>query len=447
MKKRFFSLIMLFVLLAVLTAAVCAEDGYTFTLTVGMSFKDEAQYWYADLTAPVVSGMADEKDQARLNAYFENRVTEIRQSYYEDAAYMEENYKDDEFMPRFGYEYSYSVITDSPDYFVFGTMDYMAAGSSMTVNEFWTLDKHTGELVRIKDLLDPETLKGIPAAVYAAMEEENKNAGTYWTENAEVSVDIIDYLQHWYINEDGDLVVTFDKYEIAPGAAGESRFIIKDGKATLIRDDKYDFDLYVGDTFEEETKNWYVKLSLPVIGGMADAAEQDMLNKHFADTFAAVKKDFEEAKEFANKAVEEGNEPHFGYDYGYTILTYNNDILAFKTTTGYVAASYTEANEYWTLSRATGKLIPWDQVVTDEAVALIREQVLAEMAAMNEAGEGAFYLEDDSVDTALANLDKNHHWYLNDEGKLVVGFDKYEVAAGVQGAPEFVIDLTAGTAE
>ena len=51
------------------------------------------------------------------------------------------------------------------------------------------------------------------------------------------------------------------------------------------------------------------------------------------------------------------------------------------------------------------------------------------------------------MDTALANLDKNHHWYLNDEGKLVVGFDKYEVAAGVQGAPEFVIDLTAGTAE
>ena len=39
-------------------------------------------------------------------------------------------------------------------------------------------------------------------------------------------MDNLDAARHWYINNDGDLVIVFDKYEIAPGAQGESEFVI-----------------------------------------------------------------------------------------------------------------------------------------------------------------------------------------------------------------------------
>ena len=34
---------------------------------------------------------------------------------------------------------------------------------------------------------------------------------------------------------------------------------------------------------------------------------------------------------------------------------------------------------------------------------------------------------------------EDQNFYINDDGNIVICFDKYEVAAGAQGSPEFVI--------
>ena len=50
----------------------------------------------------------------------------------------------------------------------------------------------------------------------------------FWTEDdsLDISLGQVRYLNHWYYNQDGDLVITFDKYEIAPGAMGSPEFVI-----------------------------------------------------------------------------------------------------------------------------------------------------------------------------------------------------------------------------
>ena len=60
MKNKLFSVILICVLAAVMTLAACAEETYTFTLSDGETFKEENEFWYADLTAAHISGMADE---------------------------------------------------------------------------------------------------------------------------------------------------------------------------------------------------------------------------------------------------------------------------------------------------------------------------------------------------------------------------------------------------
>ena len=441
MKNKLFSVILICAIAAVMTLAACAEESYTFTLSDGETFKEENEYWYADLTAAHISGMADEKAEADLNNLFRQIFEEVKKEYTDDVEYMQENYGNDEFKPRFGYELSYNTVTDNDDYFVFNVVIYSAAGSSMTMTHYWTLDKHTGDLVRLSDFMDADALAAVPDEIYAAMEEINQTDDIYWVDDVDITTELLDYMHHWYINADNDLVATFDKYEVAPGAQGESRFEIKDGKASLIKSDTYAFDLYVGESFEEITDNWSADLKLPVVGSMADADEQQTLNQHFKDTYDGVKKDYDEAVEFGEKSVAEGADPHFSYSYGYEILTYSDDVLAFKTSDIYVSASLNENAEYWNLDTHTGRLIRFEDVVSEADLPKIREQIFTEMSKMNDAGEGSFTLEDDSLDKALASVGEKNHWYLMDDGSLVIAFDKYEVAAGFQGNPSFTVEL------
>ena len=62
------------------------------------------------------------------------------------------------------------------------------------------------------------------------------------------------------------------------------------------------------------------------------------------------------------------------------------------------------------------------------------------MKAVNKANGNIYFIDDDTLDIALSNVPVYHHWYLNADGKLVIAFDKYEVAVGAQGTPEFVIE-------
>ena len=46
---------------------------------------------------------------------------------------------------------------------------------------------------------------------------------------------------------------------------------------------------------------------------------------------------------------------------------------------------------------------------------------------------------DDDVFEGFEKIADDQNFYINNEGNIVICFDKYEVAAGAQGSPEFVI--------
>ncbi len=220
-------------LICILTAAFCgiayADDLYKFVLTEGASYTDEGEGWYLKVSVPQISGMADEEEQKELNDMFLAERDGIVAEYERDEAYAEANLKEG-LESHFGYEYSYDIVTDSDEYFVFRTTWFMAAGSSTTLNEYYTLSKINGELVDFDDVVtSEEEMLAIRDQILAEMIEINENEeGMYWVEDdsLDISLGQVEYLRHWYIDGDGDLVITFDKYEIAPGAMGNSEFVI-----------------------------------------------------------------------------------------------------------------------------------------------------------------------------------------------------------------------------
>ena len=49
-----------------------------------------------------------------------------------------------------------------------------------------------------------------------------------------------------------------------------------------------------------------------------------------------------------------------------------------------------------------------------------------------------FWVGQDEVEN-FERISEDQNFYLNSDNQLVICFDKYEVAAGAQGSPEFVI--------
>ena len=445
MKKNLLLGSLLLIVILAFSTAVSADlifdvPVYDIELSQGPSVTDNSEYWYLNLTVPQLSGMADEEEQTKLNEYFQSVADSVKQEYEEDKSYFEENYEDND-MPRFGYEYSYDMVSDTKDYFVFRTQIFYAAGSSMTVNEYWTLDKHTGKAVELSDLADKERLTEIKGMILDAMKQENEAEEVFWLdeENFDIAFSYIEEFHHWYVNEAGNLVITFDKYEIAPGAYGETQFEISGDKAVLVKDEKYSFDLYVGDTIEDSSVNWYLKVNVPAVGGLADKQTEEAMNAHFAEVAAGIKKEYETAVASAEENTVGEDGPHFGYEYGYEILADTEDFFSFKTVAFFAAGSSMTSSEFWTLDKNTGMPVSWEDVVPADGVQKIHDQILDEMNAANKANSGMYFTDDDTLNIALGNVPAYHHWYLNADGDLVIAFDKYEVAVGAMGTPEFVI--------
>ena len=220
----------LFALLISVPCAVFAQDTFTFEVTEASHYNEETSNWSVDISVPQITGMADEVEQEDLNAYFVAMGDEMLAEYQDNVEYASENLVEGA-EPHFAYQYYWDVVTDSEDYFVLRTSWWMGAGSSTVLNQYWNLDKKTGKLLKFNDdvLTSPEQLDIIHDQILAKMKEINESGeGSFWVDDdyLEISLGGLGYLNHWYYNLDGDLVITFDKYEIGPGVMGCPEFVV-----------------------------------------------------------------------------------------------------------------------------------------------------------------------------------------------------------------------------
>ena len=232
MKNKFFTALMLAILSLVLFTTVSAETPYTFELTEAYAFMEKTDNWSIEISTPRISGMPDEEAQADLNAYLLSKKDEMLEDYRQNVTFGEQSVAEG-YEPHFMYQYTWDVVTDSDDYFVFRISWFFAGGSSTTLNEYFNLDKRTGRLLDFDEdaVTDLAAMTHVYEVIYAQMKEINDSGeGMFWLEGdtLDIALGNVRYLNHWYYNQDGDLVINFDKYEVAPGAMGSPEFVISD---------------------------------------------------------------------------------------------------------------------------------------------------------------------------------------------------------------------------
>lgn len=179
---------------------------------------------------PQLEGLLDKEIQDKLNEEFQEQAQSVIAGFEQSVKELKEEFGDE--TVHMGIEYSYNVKTDNEDVLAIDVYTFYASGSSMTVHNFYTIDKHTGQIYTLKGLFKDGADYVTPISEYIRGEMERRNAeedGMFW-----VNDDIMENFekikddQNFYINNDGNIVICFDKYEVAAGAQGSPEFVIPD---------------------------------------------------------------------------------------------------------------------------------------------------------------------------------------------------------------------------
>lgn len=93
--------------------------------------------------------------------------------------------------------------------------------------------------------------------------------------------------------------------------------------------------------------------------------------------------------------------------------------------------------KYYNLDLQTGQPLTLQDLLGDDWQSMVNEEIAAQIQQQEQ--EGVPYLIDESTFSGVTDQTK---FYINDQHQIVIVFDKYEIAPGSSGRPEFVLPFT-----
>ena len=191
-------------------------------------------------------------------------------------------------------------------------------------------------------------------------------------------------------------------------------------------------------TFELKDNNFDAELKTPAIEGL-DSNLEAMLNEKYLDENQKLYDDFMKEIDELKKADME--EAHMGIASGYEVKTDTDKLLVIGRYVVNTAGSSSTTIKYDTIDKQNKLLITLPSLFKDEAyIDIISENIKAQMKEQMKDENNVYWLEDEMMgDENFSKIDKNQSFYITKDNQLVIAFDKYEVAPGYMGNPEFII--------
>ena len=191
-------------------------------------------------------------------------------------------------------------------------------------------------------------------------------------------------------------------------------------------------------TFELKDNNFDAELKTPAIEGL-DSKLEAMLNQKYLDENQKLYDDF--MKEIDELKKADMDEAHMGIASGYEVKTDTDKLLVIGRYVVNTAGSSSTTIKYDIIDKQNKLLITLPSLFKDEAyIDIISENIKAQMKEQMKDENNVYWLEDEMMgDENFSKIDKNQSFYITKDNQLVIAFDKYEVAPGYMGNPEFII--------
>lgn len=190
-------------------------------------FEDEIKYIDARIPKFTYDGKSDL--EKRVNQEISKMVNEELKNAENNAkeyydAFIATGGDKKDFMP-IGIKIDYKIkcITEKQVSFVITKSETFA--SAYSVEYFYNIDMESGRYVTVKDLLGNEYKRIVVQNMKKTISNWNQEQKELLFEDIKIE-DFVNENMNFYINEQNQIVVVFDKYEIGVGAAGRLEFPI-----------------------------------------------------------------------------------------------------------------------------------------------------------------------------------------------------------------------------
>lgn len=204
-------------------------------------YKYESDKNNADIKVPELKIGEELKDSEKLNKLqhtTDNINSEIQKITDELLQEFEKNLDEE------GYQdisVDSEVLAATEEYFTLKLRCYQGAGSGYQFNYFYTIDLNTGERLQLKDIFKDGTdyITPISKNIKKQMKErmvDDENA-IYWIDNEikEWNFKKITDKTLFYLDKDGQIVISFNEGEVAPMYMGVVEFVIPEEELEGVR--------------------------------------------------------------------------------------------------------------------------------------------------------------------------------------------------------------------
>jgi hypothetical protein len=187
-------------------------------------------------------------------------------------------------------------------------------------------------------------------------------------------------------------------------------------------------------------ENYDANIKVPTVTNMENKElELGLNNKYLSENKALYDKFQAEIEELKKQGG-----GHLGLDTGYEVKTDNDRIFSIGRYVVETSGSSSEEVTFDTIDKMNQILITLPMLFKDEQyIERISQNIKEQMIAQMKADPNIVYWipesGDDELTDMFTSISKDQSFYINNDGKLVIVFNEYDVAPGAMGSVEFVI--------
>jgi hypothetical protein len=194
--------------------------------------------------------------------------------------------------------------------------------------------------------------------------------------------------------------------------------------------------------FKVDEETYHADIKVPAINNLDNKELQSTLNQKYLKESEELYQQFQADM----KDLKESGGGHVGVSTGYEVKTDTDQLLSIGRYTVNTVGSSSTTFHFDTIDKKGKLLITLPSLFKSDAyVDLISNEIKKQMITQMKKNSDLTYWvknpnkkDDNPLDT-FEKIQSNQNFYINKNNKLVIAFDKYEVAPGYMGVVEFII--------
>ena len=199
-------------------------------LTTAYETEENTGRDHISIRYPALSGTGNPQLEERVNRQIRESVEQMVENALRDTmeyrqAQLETGGSPDDTIPIM-IDVDYQLHYASKERISFVVNRCRTLANAYTEQSFFNLELPSGREFTLRDLLGENFQEIAAAEIRRQIEERTRHDGAVFFDSAETAFSALPPNHPFYLNRDGEVVIVFSKYEIAPGSMGIVEFII-----------------------------------------------------------------------------------------------------------------------------------------------------------------------------------------------------------------------------